>query len=74
MFIFTAKIRKGRIAAVAAAAPVVCGGLLGAAPLAGGRGAAGETPRPQPPRPGLMGLAQPLCLPPQMGGQQSRRL
>ena len=40
MFIFTAKIRKGRIAAVAAAAAVVCVVLLAAAGLSGGRGTA----------------------------------
>ena len=40
MFIFTAKIRKGRIAAVAAAAAVVCVVLLAAAELSGGRGTA----------------------------------
>ena len=40
MFIFTAKIRKGRIAAVAAAAAVVCVVLLAAAGLSGGRGPA----------------------------------
>ena len=40
MLIFTAKIHKGRIAAVAAAAAVVCGILMAAAGLSGGRGAA----------------------------------
>ena len=40
MFIITAKVRKGRIAAVAAAAAVVCGVLVAAAGLLGGRGAA----------------------------------
>ena len=40
MLIFTAKIHKGRIAAVAAAAAVVCGILMAAAVLSGGRGAA----------------------------------
>ena len=39
MFIFTAKVRRGRIAAVAAAAAVVCG-VLTAAVLLGTRGAA----------------------------------
>lgn len=39
MFIITAKVRKGRIAAVAAAAAVVCGVLVAAAGLLGaGRG------------------------------------
>ena len=37
MFIITAKVRKGRIAAVAAAAAVVCGVLVAAAGLLGGR-------------------------------------
>ena len=37
MFIFTAKIRKGRIAAVAVAAAVVCGVLVTGSVLAGGR-------------------------------------
>ena len=40
MFIITAKVRKGRIVAVAAAAAVVCGVLVAAAGLLGGRGAA----------------------------------
>ena len=35
MFIITAKVRKGRIAAVAAAAAVVCGVLVAAAGLLG---------------------------------------
>lgn len=39
MFIFTAKVRRGRIAAVAAAAVVVCG-VLTAAVVLGTRGAA----------------------------------
>lgn len=37
MFIFTAKIRKGRILAVATAAAVVCGIFLTGSVLAGGR-------------------------------------
>ena len=40
VFIFTAKIRKGRIAAVAVAAAVVCGILVTGSVLAGGRDAA----------------------------------
>ena len=40
MFIFTAKIRKGRIAAVAVAAAVVCGVLVTGSVLTGGRDAA----------------------------------
>ena len=40
MFIFTAKIRKGRIAAVAAGAAPVCVGLLAGPRLAGGPGTA----------------------------------
>lgn len=40
MFIFTAKIRKGRILAVATAAAVVCGIFLTGSVLAGGREAA----------------------------------
>ena len=40
VFIFTAKVRKGRIVAVAAAAAAVCGVLLAAAGLSGGRGTA----------------------------------
>ena len=40
MFIFTAKVRKGRIAAVAVAAAVVCGVLVTGSVLAGGRDAA----------------------------------
>ncbi|WP_297214453.1 DUF4830 domain-containing protein [uncultured Flavonifractor sp.] len=40
MFIFTAKVRKGRLLAVAAAAAVVCGVLLTGSFLAGGRDAA----------------------------------
>jgi len=40
VFIFTAKIRKGRIAAVALAAAVVCGVLLTGSVLAEGRDAA----------------------------------
>lgn len=39
MFIVTAKVRKGRIAAVAAAAVVVCGALMAAGGLLGARGA-----------------------------------
>ena len=42
MFIFTAKVRRGRIAAVAAAAVEVCG-VLTAALLLGARGAAVST-------------------------------
>ena len=40
MFIITARIRRGRVAAVAAAAVLVCGVLLTAAGLYGGRSAA----------------------------------
>ena len=40
MFIFSAKLRKGRILAVAAAAAVVCGVLAGGAGLLGGGDAA----------------------------------
>lgn len=40
MFIFTAKLRKGRILAVASAAAVVCGVLAGGAGLLGGGDAA----------------------------------
>lgn len=40
VFIFTAKVRKGRIVAVAAAVAAVCGVLLAAAGLSGGRGTA----------------------------------
>ena len=44
MFIFTAKIRRGRVAAVAAAAAAVCAALLAAGGLSGGRGAAASAP------------------------------
>ena len=44
MFIFTAKIRRGRVAAVAAAAAALCAVLLAAGGLSGGRGAAASAP------------------------------
>ena len=43
MFIFTAKVHRGRLAAVAAAAVVVCGVLVAAAVLPNAQGAAVST-------------------------------
>ena len=43
MFIFTAKVHRGRLAAVAAAAVVVCGVLVAAAVLQNAQGAAVST-------------------------------
>lgn len=43
MFIFTAKIRRGRAAIVLAAAVIVCGALIAAVGLLGARGAAVST-------------------------------